>query len=172
MARSDAREVLWVSAASTASSPCCQLYEWLAPSLVRDGVSFKHSFMHIVTRYAQTLWGVALPFCSTVAPDHAACLPVQAASQSPPALCVYMQVVSQLWVAVVGVLLLVSATSWLYGYLAAQAAHAACDRLLVWASAAPCDYCQVANEGTGTVFCGCMRIQPEKTRSPSLAAKS
>lgn len=45
----------------------------------------------------------------------------------PPPPCVYMQVVAQLWVAVVGVLLLFSATSWLYGYLAAQAAHAARD---------------------------------------------
>lgn len=34
------------------------------------------------------------------------------------------QVVAQLWVAVVGALLLFSAVSWLYGYLAAQVAHA------------------------------------------------
>lgn len=38
-----------------------------------------------------------------------------------------LQVVAQLWVAVVGALLLFASTSWLYGYLAAQGAHAARD---------------------------------------------
>jgi len=86
--------------------------------------------MHTVTRYVTST--IFPQHCgdrsvASVAPDLAACLPVQATSQLPPALCAYMQVVSQLWVAVVGVLLLFSATSWLYGYLAAQAAHAARD---------------------------------------------
>lgn len=38
-----------------------------------------------------------------------------------------LQVVAQLWVAVVGALLLFVAVSWLFGYLAAQGAYAECD---------------------------------------------
>lgn len=41
--------------------------------------------------------------------------------------CNSLQVVAQLWVAVIGALLLFVATSWLYGYLSAQEAHAARD---------------------------------------------
>lgn len=42
-------------------------------------------------------------------------------------LCLFvLQVVSQLWVAVTGALLLFAATSWLFGFVAAQGAAAAC----------------------------------------------
>ena len=46
------------------------------------------------------------------------------------------QVVGQLWVAVTGALLLFAATSWLYGYLAAQGALAGREGRLQCADAA------------------------------------